>query len=242
MEFLSETTVYLTGAVIFLSTAIVTGIVGVRKPPATRRKYMVLIVGQLAMFGGYFGMYQGWATVMTPAGAESTLRFVGYHILLTVVVYFIAVLIDLSRTRSVGLGILVNLFPSTVLVSWVSTGTTELTAMVVVSGSVLGVGYLLYSAFNSPSQAVSRRRWLVFTKLRNLTALAVVSLIVLGLLSNHVLGVTTSFSREVGTAYLDVVLVIGTSYIVTSEHGLYQDRETKEQQTVVDATEGGVNV
>ena len=222
MEFLfSASTVLLAGAIVSAAVFVVTGLSAVRKPSGTRRIYVLLTGALLLMLIRNIGEYQEWGTIVTASGEQPLIAFLGYHGFFIAVSYLIAVLLSLKLSMGVILAVVLNAFPALTLLSWVTESGVETGATVAVLLSVLLGGYLLYGPLNSVSRSVSRKRRLIYTKLRNLFFLCASLLVVLATLSPQNTGITTSFSYQVGITYLDLILIVGVTYIATSEDSVY---------------------
>lgn len=218
---LTELTIYRFGIAVFLITSIVTAAISVLKKGRVRKICFLLGFAQLSMLVAYLGMHQEWLTVGTSGGTNSMFQFFGYHITFTIISYLIVILVNASWKVGGALTVALNLFPGATLLSWTLSGAGETVATGLIGLSVVAVVYLLYWPLNAASQDVDPRQRLVYTKIRNFTVLCATSLVVLAVLSAQTLEITTAFAGQLGATYLDIVFVIGITYIALSEQTIY---------------------
>ncbi|MXV61790.1 bacteriorhodopsin [Natronorubrum sp. JWXQ-INN-674] len=194
-----------------------------RLSDACRYYGYAVVVACGAMSGAYLLMAAELLTVTTSGRTESVARFIGYSIAWAAVCYVLEVTTDADRRYTLALlGTILTCLWAT-MASWVLSGIAGTVVSVAIFAALLGMIYVLVGPLAREATAVSGERTLLYGKLKNLSLLVFIGLIITGMLSEQNLNFTDAFVGQTIATYLDLVWLAGFGAILLRSEAALED-------------------
>ncbi|WP_323170939.1 bacteriorhodopsin [Natrialba sp. PRR66] len=207
------TTFTLTSAILAAMT--VGFLVRTRRLAVNSRRYGYAVVGACAaMCVAYLLMAAELLTVTTTGREESIARFLGYSIAWGTVCYVLGAVSGADRRYTLAAfgAILTSLWAT--VASWILGGRAGTLVSLVIVAGVIALASVLYGPLAPGEKRTGSERTLLYTRLKKLTVLVFVGLLVTGMLSEQNLAFTDAFVGQTLATYLDIVWLAGFGSLV----------------------------